>query len=113
MPQLYPADKDLKTIGVFFADNDNEVVLKGLREGLTGAFVNNASLTFTVYDLCENALSGGSAISMPYITASNGNYRGILPGTVGISAGTQYRVVITASNYNLERQGLVNAVVGA
>lgn len=113
MTNLFPADKDLKTIGVFFVDNDNEVVIKGLREGLTGTFINNASLTFTVYDLCEDAVSGGSSISMPYITGSNGNYRGILPGTVGLSASTQYRVVITASNYNLERQGLVNAVVGA
>ncbi len=108
----FPKRSILKQVGTWLVNNDNELVIKGLREGATGTTVNDAALTFSVYDATEDPLTGGQSISMPYVSGSNGNYRGILPGTVGLTATTEYRVVVTGSNYNFERQGLIQATVG-
>lgn len=84
-----------------YIGNDNEVVIDGLSLASDGTYVNDATLLVTVYDAAGNAVSGWSAVSVAYVAASNGDYRGVLPGTASLTEGASYRLVVTSSNYNL------------
>lgn len=83
--------------------NDNDVVLKNYQLADDDSDIEDAELTFTVYHTDGvTAVSGLSDVSMPY-TGSDGTYRGLLPGTAGITLtanGAKYKVVVEASNYN-------------
>jgi len=88
-----------------YVGNDNDVYIRGLRNASDDSYVNDAVLTFTVYDQNGNVLAGAQDIAMSYEAASNGNYRGTIsgsPGTTGVTHGTEYRIVIQSSNYNIK-----------
>lgn len=46
-------------------------------------------------------VTGADEVSVSYVGGSNGNYRGVMPGTVDLVPDRLYRLVITCSNYNL------------
>lgn len=84
-----------------YVRNDNSVFVTGLRNSSDDSYINDATITFTVYDdKCEQ-LTGAIGVSMTYVSASNGNYRGILQSTVDLVAGKTYDVVIVSSNYDI------------
>lgn len=76
-----------------YIDNSNVIQIRGLRNAVTGNYVNNATASFTVFRN-GSAISGGSAIAMTYIGGSNGNYFGVLPETADLSNAV-HQVVIT------------------
>lgn len=103
---------------MFFVNNTNVVALKGLRDVTTQSFVNDAVLTVTLYDAnqAENldkgtatAITGASGITMTYRSSSNGEYYGVIPQTVQLTAGTNVIANIVSSNYGINR--LVEATV--
>lgn len=62
-----------------FIANTNVLQLEGLKNSLTGAFLNSATVTVTVKGPDGVNVSGETwPLTMDYVTSSNGNYRGIL-----------------------------------
>jgi len=68
---------------ILYVDNDNAIRLDRLKNALTDAFVNNA----TVSAQLKNAAgaSVGSAVTLTYVTASDGRYQGAVESSVDIS----------------------------
>jgi len=76
-----------------FVANTNFLELIGLMDALTDAYINNASVAVTtIEDEDGNAVFplSGSPITMDYVAASNGNYRGLLLDTLPFVAGVCY-----------------------
>lgn len=77
-----------------FIGNSNVVQLRGLRNAVTGQYINNATVAFSVLRNGA-AVSGGNGIPMAYVPGSNGNYAGVLPETASLNS-TVHLVIITA-----------------
>ena len=70
------------------ADSTIAVVLDDLQNESTGAWINNATVTVSVYDSTSTIV--GSAQTLTYVTGSNGRYEGTIPYDLGITEGSQY-----------------------
>lgn len=82
-----------------FVANTNILELLELRDGLTGAYINDASVAVTtIEDEDGNAVFplSGSPITMDYVASSDGNYRAVLDATLPLSAGVCYIAHIDA-----------------
>jgi len=77
---------------------DNLVSWEGMVNESTDEYINDAVVTFTLKTVAGVAVTGASAISMTYQTASDGNYHGILESTVTLTADTQYYLEIIATS---------------
>ena len=78
---------------VAFVANTNILELRGLKDALTGAFINNA--TVSISDIQDEVGVGvgpvsGSPFAMDYVTGSDGIYRGVLSNTWSFVAGECY-----------------------
>lgn len=93
-----------------FIENDNNIVVRGLRVAATGAYVSDASLTANVSDQNGSLVSGATSISVTFVSGSSGEYRGLIPSTVQLTAGTRYKIVVVASNYGVKLSKWFNAV---
>lgn len=81
-----------------YINNDNRVVLTGLKNESSGNFENSATVTMTLYDSSGNTVSGQSwPASLSYIAASNGNYEGTLDDGLSLTEGADYEVRVTAT----------------
>ena len=94
-------------IGIWVG-SDTKVVLAGLKDEITDAYVNDATVTYTlrVYDaaVINTASEGAESVfgaledeSMAYEASSRGKYVGLVPDTTAIVPGTKYWVDITAT----------------
>lgn len=80
-----------------FINNDNRIVLTGLKNESTDAFENGATVTMTLYDSANTEVTGQSwPATLTYITASDGNYEGTLDDGLSLTDGQDYEVRITA-----------------
>lgn len=90
----------MKNADDIFIGSDNAVYLRGLKADNATAFDNAATLTLSLHTSEANAqantspVSGASAISMSYVTGSNGVYRGVLPYTLTLTSGNRYWIGI-------------------
>lgn len=82
-------------LGLYILE-DNVVEMNGLTDAITGEYINDATVTFSLKDASDNVVSSLSGVSMAYVTDSNGIYRGTIPDTADISDGRIYYVEITA-----------------
>ena len=78
-----------------FISNDQSITLTGLKETTTNQFVNTATVVAQIIDLTTNT-QVGSDIAMPYVAATNGNYRGTIPDDLALVLDRLYRVDVTA-----------------
>lgn len=92
-----------------FIENDNNIVVRGLRVAATGVYVSDASLTANVSDQNGSLVSGATSISVTFVSGSSGEYRGLIPSTVQLTAGTRYKIVVVASNYGVKLSKWFNA----
>jgi hypothetical protein len=93
-----------------FVGNDNDVYLQGYILAATGAPVTDALPVFTVHllggfdedgnPIPGEAITGLTSVSMPPVASVPGDYRGLLPGTEGLTEGSQYYIAVTFSNYH-------------
>jgi hypothetical protein len=85
------------SLEVISIGSDNMVRLDLLTNVSTGAYVNTATVTFTLTDANNNVLL--SNVTMPYIAASNGRYEGTIPNatTATMAANALYTVAITST----------------
>ncbi len=92
-----------KQYAPIYLDNSGGLVLAGLRD-MDGAYVNGATVNCTQLRLED----GGSDVSgitlplaMPYVAASQGKYRGIIPHDVVLEVGKRYTIRIVADTGTL------------
>lgn len=80
-----------------YIGSDNTLKVDALRD-VDDAYVNDATVAGQVKDAA--GVNVGSSISLSYVAASNGNYRGILDSTVSANlvAGNVYKVEFSMSN---------------
>jgi len=91
-----------------YINNDNAVILPGLRNSVSGDFIVNATVTCTLKDREGTNVAGAVDIAMAYTDPDNidddlleeladdGNYIGILPSTLDLDPHTNYIAYISA-----------------
>lgn len=67
--------------------NDQCITLSGLKDKITDAFVNDATVEVTVSKGGANVSGETWPLSMPYVAASDGDYRAVLKSTLDIAVG--------------------------
>lgn len=84
-------------IQVLYVGNDTLLDVEALRNELTGAFINDATVEVTLHDLNGLAVTGDTwPKAMPYVDGSDGAYRATMVYTLGLIDGQRYRALITA-----------------
>lgn len=74
-----------------FVGNDMVLELTGLRNSITGAYVNGATVTVHLRTRAGVDVTGATwPLSMPYVAASSGDYRCELPSGLSLTAGAYY-----------------------
>ena len=95
------------------AGNDCAVALTGLRNALTGAYLNAATVTAQLYDEADAAV--GAPVTLAYTAASSGDYAGVIEASVidaGFAVGDFYRLEVTAAQGGVDAQFNVAGTVG-
>lgn len=88
---------------IVLVENDNVVELFELRNPITGAFLNAATVDITITDSEGVEVTGETwPLTIPYVTGSNGIYRVILDKVLGFIAGQRYTAVINAAEAGLD-----------
>lgn len=94
-----------------FAGNDNDLVVSALKDDSTGQYINDAVIVCNIHTGSETGdiISGGTDVSVPFVSMSNGDYLGVLPASAGVTAGVTHFLVFTASNYGLRIVKVIQA----
>lgn len=80
-----------------FVANTNVLELTGLKEEITEAFINNATVTVTIKDTDGNEVIGETwPFAMDYVAASDGDYRAFVSEDLELIANTRYIAYIEA-----------------
>ena len=82
--------------GELYIGNTINVEIEGLQNAASEAYINDATVVFDLKD-ASGVVGSQDDVSMPYVADSHGNYLGVLPSTVSLTAGTTYYVAITAT----------------
>ena len=78
-----------------FVGNDNLIELLGFRKAVDSSYLNSATVTANLYEADKTTLVAGP-LTMTYVAASNGDYRGNIADTVSLTAGKQYHLEVSA-----------------
>lgn len=82
---------------VLFFGNDMVLEVRKLRNELTGAFLNSATVDVTLNDSTGTGVLGQTwPRSLAYVAGSDGIYRTTIPDTLTLTANAKYTAVITA-----------------
>jgi len=81
-----------------YVGSDNRIELTGLRDPDDDSYVNDATVTALLKDSTDTSTISGSSITLTYVTGSDGDYRGSIPSSVSLTAGTAYYARITATS---------------
>jgi hypothetical protein len=92
------------SLEVLAIGSDNLVRLDALTNYSSGAFINNATVTFNLKDNTGSTILGPATMS--YVNASNGRYEGTIPYTQSLTLNSYYTIEITATGggYTLFRK---------
>lgn len=80
---------------VIYLENDNLVALSGLKNVVTGAYVNTATVRLTLTDMGGSVVPGVDDVVMQYQEGSDGDYYGIIQDTVSLTD-SYYMAEVTA-----------------
>lgn len=111
------------TNNVLYRKNDNLIEWTWLSQSSDGEFINNGTVTFTLYSgyslvsttgvlttpsgSVNLAVSGGTAVAMNYVTDSNGKYQGKLPASVVLDLALEYTLEINGTaNGHIARRSI-------
>lgn len=87
----------MSNITVIYVGNDNELEVAGLRNEMTGADMNNATVTVRLTTTAGVDVDGAAwPKTLPYVAGSNGLYRATLPYTLTLVPGGRYVATIVA-----------------
>jgi hypothetical protein len=85
----------MSTISVLYIDNDNILEVCHVREELTGDYLNSATVEVTLYDADGAETTGDTwPKPMPYVAASKGVYRAMLPASLDLQPNARYSAEI-------------------
>ena len=80
-----------------FVANSNLLELTGLRSEVEDAFIDDASVTVTIYDAADEEVAGETwPLTMDYTSGSDGDYSAIISEDVEFTAGATYYAHIEA-----------------
>ncbi len=81
----------------YLSQSDNLIQVSGLKDHLTGEFVNDADVAVTLTDLDEQELAGETwPRTMEYVAGSSGKYRTVLNYAIAAEVGDIIYAVVTA-----------------
>lgn len=87
----------MSNIHILLDNNDSILEVDGLKNELTGVFLNAATVTVTLKDAAGADVAGDTwPKTLNYLAASNGTYRATLLYSLTLTAGSRYTAVITA-----------------
>jgi len=79
--------------------NDNLLQVKGLKDALTGALIDTATVTVTLKDLAGNAVAGAAwPLTLMAAGGGTGDYSVTIPDDIQVSAGDLYTAEIVADD---------------
>ena len=81
-----------------YLGNDTLVTWDKMTRASDGAYVNDATVTMTLYDSLGVAVTGAINVSLPYVASSDGKYQGTIESTADIDDDSSYSLVITATS---------------
>ena len=81
---------------VIFDQNDNLVELNGLTNVQTGAFINSATVTGSLFDETGTVVPGADGFGLNYVTDSDGDYVGTLADSLTLNTNRFYTLVVDA-----------------
>lgn len=84
-----------------YVDNDNLLEVDGLRD-VDDDYVNAATVTCISIAPVDGSDILGTPVTLTYVTASNGKYRGTAQDTLALIADTDYEAVITVDGGGLQ-----------
>ena len=80
-----------------YVENDNVITLVGLKNKVSGAWINDATVTVTLLDEYGTEVSGQSwPATLSYVAASNGEYQATLEDVLNLSPDVEYIAKVTA-----------------
>jgi hypothetical protein len=82
---------------ILYKKNDQYVEISGLADGLTAAYMNAATVTATLKARDGTNVTGLTNITLSYVAASDGVYRGQVAETFDPTAGGGYTLHIDAT----------------
>ena len=88
----------MSNINVLLVGNDNILEVASLKNELTGAFLNAATVTVTLKDAANVNVAGDTwPKTMAYVTGSAGIYRATMLYTLALVADARYSAVISVN----------------
>ena len=81
----------------FYLATDSCIRVRNLRDVVTAAAINDATIVATLYTAAGVAVSGAENIPLSYVASTNGDYAGEIPNAVSLTAGAEYYLLITLS----------------
>lgn len=94
--------------------NDHVLELNGLKDAVTGSYINSATVTAVLKDQVGNQVPGQTwPLTLSYVSGSNGIYRGTLENTLSLTPGVRYVAEITVSGAGIPDSQFVLNVVAA
>lgn len=86
----------------WYINSDQLLSVDGLSDPVTGAYVNNASVTATMYE--ADGVTEVQGVTWPltvsYVSSSNGNYNGVLDDSRVLVEGNLYWIEVEADAGN-------------
>jgi hypothetical protein len=87
----------MSNVQILYIGNDTVLELESLRNELTGAYLNDATVTVTLEDTDGVDVAGDTwPVTMAHVASSDGLYRATLKYTLSLVEGRKYRAQITA-----------------
>lgn len=85
-------------MSTIYLDNTSTIKLTGLQSSVDNSYVNDATVTATLYESDEVTEVTGETwpITLSYIASSNGNYSGSFSADVNVTEFGTYKAVVTA-----------------
>jgi len=82
---------------IIYDGSDTTIEVTELRNGVTGEYLDAATVTVTLKDADDVEVSGASwPLSMAYVTGSNGKYRANLPAALALTKRARYTAHVSA-----------------
>lgn len=109
-----------------YRKNDNLIEWQWMADSSDGEYVNDATVTFTLYSgYALNSTTGAreasagavnvvvtGPVTMDYVTGSNGKYQGKLPASLSLDLSLEYTIEINATaNGHTARRSIPVSVV--
>lgn len=102
------------TLNILYVGNDMIMELDGLKNAVTNAFVNNATVNVTLTDSSGEQVTGETwPLTMSYVTSSDGTYRATLQDTLPLVKNKRYKATVNAEAAGLKGNWEIDVIAKA